>query len=140
MHEFVSPLSNTRTDQYGGPSLENRLRYPTRVLERIRQEWTDKPLFVRISATDWAEGPEKSEDGTWLQWGIEQSILWVEKLLSLGIVDLVDCSSGGNWFKQKIGPVIDGKIVPGYQVLDLIQPFLKSLAQFSIFRLRLQRP
>ncbi|KAF7347669.1 putative NADPH dehydrogenase C23G7.10c [Mycena venus] len=116
MHEFVSPISNTRTDQYGGSSLENRLRFPTRVLQRMREEWKDKPLFVRISASDWAEGPEKSEDGTWLQWGIEQSILWVQKMLSLGVVDLVDCSSGGNWFKQKIGPLIDGKIAPGYQV------------------------
>ncbi|KAJ7925973.1 hypothetical protein B0H13DRAFT_2229550 [Mycena leptocephala] len=107
IHEFVSPLSNTRTDQYGG-SLENRLRFPTRVLQRIREQWTDKPLFVRISATEWAEGPEKSEDGTWLQWGVEQSILWVDKMLSW--------ASGGNWFKQKISPVAGGNIEHGYQV------------------------
>ncbi|KAK6971490.1 Nadh:flavin oxidoreductase nadh oxidase [Favolaschia claudopus] len=115
IHEFVSPLSNTRTDHYGG-SLENRLRFPTRILQRVREEWGDRPLFVRISATDWAEGPEKSEDGTWLQWGIEQSILWVEKMLSLGVVDLLDCSSGGNWAKQKISPVQGGTIEHGYQV------------------------
>ncbi|KAJ6575312.1 NADH:flavin oxidoreductase/NADH oxidase [Mycena capillaripes] len=115
IHEFVSPLSNTRTDQYGGPSLENRLRFPTRVLQRIREEWNDKPLFVRISATDWAEGPEKAEDGTWLQWGVEQSILWVDKMLSLGVIDLLDVTSGGNWAKQKIEPIAHG-IGHGYQV------------------------
>jgi 2,4-dienoyl-CoA reductase-like NADH-dependent reductase (Old Yellow Enzyme family) len=115
IHEFVSPLSNTRTDQYGG-SLENRMRFPTRLLQRIREQWTDKPLFVRISATEWAEGPEKSEDGTWLQWGVEQSIIWVDKMLSLGVIDLLDVSSGGNWFKQKISPVAGGNIEHGYQV------------------------
>ncbi|KAJ7019230.1 xenobiotic reductase [Mycena alexandri] len=68
----------------------------------MREVWTDKPLFVRISATDWAEGPEKAEDGTWLQWGVEQVILWADKMMSVGVVDLIDCSSGGNWVKQKI--------------------------------------
>ncbi|KAF7347670.1 Nadh:flavin oxidoreductase nadh oxidase [Mycena venus] len=116
IHEFVSPISNTRTDQYGGPLLENRLRFPTRLIQRIREEWKDKPLFVRISATDWAEGPEKSEDGTWLQWGIEQSTLWVGKMLDLGIIDLLDVSSGGNWVKQKISPVEASNIGHGYQV------------------------
>ncbi|KAF7340125.1 putative NADPH dehydrogenase C23G7.10c [Mycena venus] len=109
IHEFVSPISNTRTDQYGGPLLENRL-------ERIREEWKDKPLFVRISATDWAEGPEKSEDGAWLQWGIEQSTLWVGKMLSLGVIDLLDVSSGGNWFKEKVGAVGRGNVGHGYLV------------------------
>ncbi|KAJ7269332.1 NADH:flavin oxidoreductase 2 [Mycena haematopus] len=121
MHEFVSPLSNTRTDQYGG-SFENRTRFPTRVLQRMREEWPDKPLFVRISAVDWAEGPEKAADGTWAQWGIEQSILWVGEMLRLGVVDLVDCSSGGNWAQQHIGPRVDGEIVPGYQV-----PFAEAI-------------
>ncbi|KAJ7619216.1 hypothetical protein DFH06DRAFT_1285835 [Mycena polygramma] len=122
IHEFVSPLSNTRTDKYGG-SLENRLRFPTRILERIRnEEWSDKPLFVRISATDWAEGPEKAEDGTWLQWGVEQSNLWVDKMMALGVIDFLDVSSGGNWVKQKIGPVIDGHIQHGYQV-----PFAEAI-------------
>ncbi|KAJ7040418.1 hypothetical protein C8F04DRAFT_1083511 [Mycena alexandri] len=108
-HEFVSPLSNTRTDQYGG-SLENRLRFPTRLLQRIREAWSDKPLFVRISATDWAEGPEKAEDGTWLQWGIEQSNLWVDKI------------SGGNWVKQKISPIGALEMGHGYQV-----PFAENI-------------
>ncbi|KAK7031356.1 Nadh:flavin oxidoreductase nadh oxidase [Favolaschia claudopus] len=112
LHQFVSPLSNLRTDQYGG-SLENRLRYPLRVLQRIRQEWQDKPLFIRISATDWAEGPEKSDDGTWLQWGLEQSNIWVTKMIELGVVDLLDCSSGGLWAKQLI-PTFPA--THGYQV------------------------
>ncbi|KAJ6503341.1 NADH:flavin oxidoreductase 2 [Mycena vitilis] len=122
IHNFVSPLSNTRTDKYGG-SLENRLRFPTRILEQIRsEEWSDKPLFVRISATDWAEGPEKAEDGTWLQWGVEQSNLWVDKMMALGVIDLIDVSSGGNWVKQKIGPVVGGQIQHGYQV-----PFAEAI-------------
>ncbi|KAJ7492431.1 NADH:flavin oxidoreductase 2 [Mycena latifolia] len=122
LHEFVSPLSNTRTDQYGG-SLENRLRFPLRLLQRIREVWSDKPLFVRISASDWAEGPEKAEDGTWLQWGIEQSNIWVDKMLSLGVVDLVDCSSGGNWSKQKI-TVGDGYQVPFAEAIKKAHPAL----------------
>lgn len=63
--------------------------------------WPTKPLFVRISASDWAEWPEKDETNTWRQWGIEQSTLLVGKLQEIG-VDLVNCSSGGNWVKQKI--------------------------------------
>ncbi|KAJ7597599.1 NADH:flavin oxidoreductase/NADH oxidase [Mycena floridula] len=106
-NNFVSPLSNNRTDQYGG-SLENRMRFPLRVMEKCRAAW-EKPLFVRISASEWAEGPEKADDGTWRYWGIEQSSVYVGRMKDLGI-DLVDCSSGGNWFGQKI------TVVPGYQV------------------------
>ncbi|KAI0347763.1 FMN-linked oxidoreductase [Trametopsis cervina] len=113
MHEFVSPLSNTRSDEYGG-SLTNRLRYPNQIIASVRKAW-DKPLFVRISATDWAEFPEKGEDGEWKQWGLEQSKAWVEDMKKLG-VDLVDCSTGGNWDKQKI------PYIPGYQV-----PFAEAL-------------
>ncbi|KAG7099587.1 hypothetical protein E1B28_001417 [Marasmius oreades] len=105
---FVSPLSNTRTDEFGGQLLENRLRFPLRLISRCRSAWS-KPLFVRISATDWAEGPEKNEDGTWAQWGIEQSTIYAGEMKKLG-VDLVDVSSAGNWSKQKI------TVVPGYQV------------------------
>lgn len=114
-HSFLSPLSNTRPDKFGGQSLENRLRFPLRVIKRCREAWPSKPLFVRISASDWAEGPEKGEDGTWNQWGIEQSIVLVGELKKLG-VDLIDCSSGGNWFKQDI------KLGPGYQVRDCDEP------------------
>jgi 2,4-dienoyl-CoA reductase-like NADH-dependent reductase (Old Yellow Enzyme family) len=108
LHEFVSPLSNIRSDTFGGQPLENRLRYPLRVASACRRAWPTKPLFVRISAFDWAETPEKEGD-EWKQWGIEQSKIFVEELKKLG-VDLIDCSSGGNWFKQKI------TIGPGYQV------------------------
>lgn len=66
-------------------------------------------MFVRISATDWAEGPEQGADGKWMQWGIEQSKILAVRLKALG-VDLIDCSSGGNWAAQKI------PLRPGYQV------------------------
>ncbi|KAJ7751311.1 hypothetical protein DFH07DRAFT_826841 [Mycena maculata] len=122
IHEFFSPLSNTRTDQYGG-SLENRLRFPMRILRRVRQVWGDKLLFVRISATDWAEGPEKAEDGTWLQWGVEQSNLFVDKMLEAGVVDLLDVSSGGNWASQKI-PVAHGYQVPFAEAIKKAHPSL----------------
>ncbi|CAA7265935.1 unnamed protein product [Cyclocybe aegerita] len=113
-HSFLSPLSNNRADQFGGQSLENRLRFLLRVVKRCRAA-CDRPLFVRISASDWAEFPEKDESGVWKQWGIEQSSILVGKLKELG-VDLVDCSSGGNWREQNI------PVVPGYQV-----PFAEAL-------------
>lgn len=124
-HEFLSPLSNTRTDDFGGQSYEDRVRFPLQLIEKCRNAW-DKPLFVRyvhvrqrtsgsyalnwrrISATDWAQGPEQ-ENGEWKQWGIEQSKLFTKELERLG-VDLVDCSTGGNWAKQEI------TVGPGYQV------------------------
>ncbi|KAJ7636988.1 putative NADH:flavin oxidoreductase 1 [Roridomyces roridus] len=114
VHEFLSPLSNSRTDEYGG-SLENRMRYPLRLLQRLRSVW-DKPLFVRISAFDWVEGPEKADDGTYLQWGIEQSTIFVSEMLKLGVIDLLDVSSSGLSSKQKI------TVGPGYQV-----PFAEAL-------------
>ncbi|KAJ3574452.1 hypothetical protein NP233_g1768 [Leucocoprinus birnbaumii] len=110
LHEFLSPLSNIRSDIYGGQSLENRIRYPLHVIEKVRAAWPEhKPLFVRISATDWAEGPEKDENGKWLQWGAEQSSIFSERLQKIG-VDLVDVSTGGNWRQQNI------PVGPGYQV------------------------
>ncbi|KAI0735007.1 FMN-linked oxidoreductase [Earliella scabrosa] len=112
-HEFMSPLSNVRNDQYGG-SLENRMRWPLRVAQKVRAAW-DKPFFYRISATDWAEGPEKDASGEWKQWGIEQSKILVGELQRLG-VDLIDCSTGGNWVQQQIA------VGPGYQV-----PFAEEL-------------
>ncbi|CCM04438.1 uncharacterized protein FIBRA_06618 [Fibroporia radiculosa] len=114
MHQFVSPLCNERTDAYGGQPLENRLRWPLRLISRVRAAW-DKPLFVRVSASDWAEGPERGADGEWKQWGIEQTTLYVEEMKKIG-VDLVDVSSGGLWAKQQINAV------PGYQV-----PFAEAL-------------
>ncbi len=82
IHSFYSPLSNQRTDEYGG-DFEGRIRLLLDITERIRAIW-DKPLFVRISATDWVEGG----------WTIDDSVELAKRLKTLG-VDLVDCSSGG---------------------------------------------
>ncbi len=83
LHEFLSPLANKRTDEYGG-SLENRFRFPLRITRMVREQWPQElPLFVRISATDWLP------DG----WDIDQSVALAIKLKENG-VDLVDCSSG----------------------------------------------
>ncbi|QDK44486.1 oxidoreductase [Bdellovibrio sp. ZAP7] len=99
MHEFLSPLSNHRTDNYGG-NLENRMRFPLEVAAAVRKFWpAELPLFVRISATDWVE------DG----WDLEQSIVFAKELKNLG-VDLIDCSTGGSVPKAKI------PVGPGYQV------------------------
>lgn len=109
IHSFLSPLSNTRTDSYGG-SLENRLRFPLEIAKRARAAWgEDKPIFFRLSGTDWAEGPEKDEQGEWKQWGIEQSAELSRRLVAEAGVDLIDVSSGGLWQKQKI------VLAPGYQ-------------------------
>ena len=119
----MSPLSNVRTDKYGG-ALENRMRFPLAVAARVRAAW-GKPLFYRISATDWAEGPERDAAGEWKQWGIEQSTIFVGELKKLG-VDLVDCSTGGLWLKQKI------PVGPGYQVCGLsLRLFLLLLSAAS---------
>jgi 2,4-dienoyl-CoA reductase-like NADH-dependent reductase (Old Yellow Enzyme family) len=109
LHQFLSPLSNTRSDEYGGQSFENRIRFPQRVVEAVREAWGDKPLFVRVSATDWAEGPERDSEGKWLQWGVDQTVMLTGELKKLG-VDLIDVSSGGNWSAQKV------VVGPGYQV------------------------
>lgn len=99
MHEFLSPLSNRRTDDYGG-SLENRMRLPLRVAEAVRKIWPAKlPLFARISASDWVEGG----------WDLTQSIALCKALKTIGI-DLIDCSSGG------LVPNAQIPAGPGYQV------------------------
>ncbi len=99
LHEFLSPLSNHRTDQYGG-SFENRIRVLCEVLEAVRKVWPEKyPLFVRISASDWTEGG----------WTGGDSVSLAKRLRTLG-VDLIDCSSGGNVPRAKI------PLGPGYQV------------------------
>ncbi|HEX3559307.1 MAG TPA: NADH:flavin oxidoreductase/NADH oxidase [Pyrinomonadaceae bacterium] len=99
LNEFLSPLSNRRTDAYGG-SFENRARFPLRVTEAVREVWPERlPLFVRISATDWIEGG----------WDVAQSIEFSSLLKKAG-VDLVDCSSGGLVPGAKI------PVGPGYQV------------------------
>jgi 2,4-dienoyl-CoA reductase-like NADH-dependent reductase (Old Yellow Enzyme family) len=79
LHSFNSPLSNHRTDSYGG-SLENRIRLSLEITKAVRSVW-DGPLFYRLSATDWAERPEKDEKtGEWKQWGLEQSLVLVGEL------------------------------------------------------------
>jgi 2,4-dienoyl-CoA reductase-like NADH-dependent reductase (Old Yellow Enzyme family) len=99
LHEFLSPLSNTREDNYGG-SFENRIRLLLEVIHVIQENWpADLPIFVRISATDWAE------DG----WDLDQSVNLSGLLKNAG-VDLVDCSSGGLVPHAKI------PLGPGYQV------------------------
>lgn len=108
---FNSPVANHRTDQYGG-SLENRIRLSLELAELARKAWNG-PLFYRVSATDWIEGEERSDDGSnpegWRFWGIEQTTILAKKLGDIG-VDLLDVSSGGVSPKQKI------TIGPGYQV------------------------
>ena len=84
LHEFLSPMSNLRSDRYGG-SFDNRTRALREVAEAVRDAWPEGlPLFVRISATDWVEGG----------WNIDDSVALAAQLKPLG-VDLIDCSSGG---------------------------------------------
>jgi len=83
-HQFLSPLSNQRSDEYGG-SFENRARFPLRVAEVVRKAWPeDLPVFVRVSATDWVEGG----------WDLPQTVRLARMLKDIG-VDLIDCSTGG---------------------------------------------
>ncbi|HEV7704814.1 MAG TPA: NADH:flavin oxidoreductase/NADH oxidase [Gemmatimonadaceae bacterium] len=99
LNEFLSPLTNTRTDAYGG-SFENRTRLVREVIEAIRKVWPERlPLTLRISATEWTDNC----------WDIEQSVELAKIVAALG-VDLIDCSSGGNVPKVRI------PIGPGYQV------------------------
>ena len=87
LHQFLSPLSNHRQDEYGG-SFENRTRFLREVVESVREVLPDSyPLWVRTSAIDWADSTQNG-------WDIEQSVALSDKLKSLG-VELIDCSSGG---------------------------------------------
>ena len=105
LHEFLSPLSNHRTDEYGG-SLENRMRFPIEVFAAVRSVFPqDKPIGVRVSATDWVEGG----------WDVEQTIAYAAELKKRG-ADWIDVSSGG------ISPLQKIPLVPGYQV-----PFAKAV-------------
>jgi len=99
VHQFLSPLSNHRTDSYGG-SFENRIRFLLQIIESVKKVWpSDLPIFVRISATDWAEGG----------WNIEESVKLALQLKELGI-DLIDVSTGGLVTHQKI------PVGPAYQL------------------------
>lgn len=105
IHEFFSPLSNQRTDIYGG-SFQNRTRILCEIVKAVQEVWpASLPLFVRISATDWVDGG----------WNIDESIELAGILKEMG-VDLIDCSSGGNISNVRI------PIAPGYQV-----PFSKKI-------------
>ncbi len=110
INQFLSPLSNSRTDEYGG-SFENRIRFLVEVITAIRGVWpSDLPLFLRISATDWMEGG----------WTIEDSVRLAPLVQSLG-VDLIDCSSGGTL------PGIKIPAKPNYQV-----PFAAAVRKAGI--------
>jgi len=109
LDEFLSPLANHRTDDYGG-SFDNRIRIVLEVVTAIRGVWPDAlPVFLRISATDWAEGG----------WEIGDSVELARRVKPLG-VDLVDCSSGGMVPYAKISPA------PGFQV-----PFAEKVRRES---------
>jgi 2,4-dienoyl-CoA reductase-like NADH-dependent reductase (Old Yellow Enzyme family) len=98
LHEFYSPLSNHRTDEYGG-SFENRIRLLLEVVSSVKETWpAENPLFVRISSSDWTEGGWTADDSAALA-----------KVLKDAGVDLVDCSSGGN-------ALAEIPLKPGYQV------------------------
>src|SRR6202012_153533 len=107
LHQFLSPISNKRTDQYGG-SLENRMRYPLEIYGAVRAAFpAHKPIGFRVSATDWVEGG----------WDLAQTIELAKELKKRG-VDWIDASSGGASPLQKI------PLSPGYQV-----PFAKEIKQ-----------
>ena len=99
LHQFLSPISNKRTDEYGG-SFENRIRLTVEVVEAVQKVWPkENPLFIRISATDWTEGG----------WNADESVALTKILKDKG-VDLIDVSTGGNVANAKI------PLKPGYQV------------------------
>jgi 2,4-dienoyl-CoA reductase-like NADH-dependent reductase (Old Yellow Enzyme family) len=99
LHQFLSPLSNRRTDEYGG-ALENRMRLALRVATAVREVWPERlPLFCRVSATDWVDGG----------WSLQETVELSRRLRSLG-VDFIDVSSGGSAPHAKI------PMAPGYQV------------------------
>jgi len=99
IHQFLSPLSNHRRDDYGG-SFENRIRFAVEVAATVRGVWPQQlPLFLRISASDWIAGG----------WTIDDSVELARRVKPLG-VDLIDCSSGGSSLQAKI------PLGPGYQV------------------------
>jgi 2,4-dienoyl-CoA reductase-like NADH-dependent reductase (Old Yellow Enzyme family) len=112
LHEFLSPISNRRADEYGG-SLENRMRFPLEVFEAARGVFpAGKPVGVRVSASDWVEGG----------WDIEQTIAFASELKRRG-VDWIDASSGGVSPSQRI------PLTPGYQV-----PFAEAIKQATEVR------
>src|SRR5436190_6093272 len=107
LHQFLSPISNKRTDQYGG-SLQNRMRYPLEVFDAIRAVFpAEKPIGIKVSATDWVEGG----------WDLAQTIEFAKELRKRG-VDWIDASCGG------VSPLQQIPLGPGYQV-----PFAQAIKQ-----------
>ncbi|WP_213772055.1 NADH:flavin oxidoreductase/NADH oxidase [Bradyrhizobium sp. dw_78] len=107
LHEFLSPISNRRTDQYGG-GLQNRMRFPLEVYDAVRAAFPEaKPIGVKVSATDWVEGG----------WDVAQTVEFAKELKKRG-VDWIDVSSGGASPLQKI------PLSPGYQV-----PFAQAVKE-----------
>jgi len=105
LHTFLSPLSNTRADEYGG-SLENRMRFPLEVATEVRKSWPQsKPLFMRVSSIDDVEGG----------WSIEDTVLLARKLKAVG-VDVIDCSSGGILGSATAATRTLVPRVPGFQI------------------------
>lgn len=100
IHQFYSPLSNTRVDEYGG-SFQNRIRFLLESIHAVRSEWPEHlPMFLRLSVTDWLAGG----------WDLDDSVALARILLEQADIDLIDCSSGGNDPRQSI------PIYPGYQI------------------------
>jgi 2,4-dienoyl-CoA reductase-like NADH-dependent reductase (Old Yellow Enzyme family) len=100
MHQFLSPLSNQRRDEYGG-SLDNRMRFPLEVFAAMRAAWpAQSPLGIRLSATDWVDGG----------WSVDEAVVFAQRLQALGC-DYIDTTSGGLDPRQKI-PLAEGYQVP----------------------------
>ena len=105
LHTFLSPLSNTRGDEYGG-SRENRMRFPLAVARTVREAWPkSKPLFVRVSSIDDVEGG----------WGLDDTVVFARELKALG-VDVIDCSSGGILGSATAATKMLLPRVPGFQL------------------------
>ena len=116
LHEFLSPIANQRTDEYGG-SLENRMRFPLQVFDAVRATFpADKPVGVKLSATDWIDAG----------WDVEQTIEYVRELQKRG-VDWIDVSSGG------VSPLQRITLGPGYQV-----PFAQAVKEATGVNARLR--
>lgn len=107
LHSFLSPISNTRNDEYGG-DLEGRMRFPLEVFGAVREAF-DGPVMIRISSTDWVEGG----------WTLDDSIVFARALKAIGC-DAIDCSSGGSAAPGEAKMTI----APGYQV-----PFARAIRQ-----------
>jgi 2,4-dienoyl-CoA reductase-like NADH-dependent reductase (Old Yellow Enzyme family) len=115
LHTFLSPLSNSRTDEYGG-SVENRMRFPLEVAKEVRKAWpAGKPLFMRVSSIDDVEGG----------WSIEDTVAFAKELKKIG-VDVVDCSSGGILGSATAATKTLIPRVPGFQI-----PFAERIRKES---------